>query len=270
MLVINVDNKNIWSSFLLENNSSILQSWQWGELQKNCGRKVYRLAVKEGSDILLGAQVISYPLPFGKSYLYCPRGPIAQLKTCPESYRGIKNLSRAESRDEKIKIILKGLLQRVREIAVVERAIFLRIDPEIEEKSELAIAMEGLGFKAVKKQVQPQNTLWLDLSLGEADLLAGMHHKTRYNIHLAERKGIVIRQSNIQSDVDIFFALLQETAVRDDFSAHPREYYQRQLKILGQDNLLRLFLAEYQGKVIAGALVAFGGDKAVYLHGASG
>jgi len=246
MQIVTIKDKNTWNDIILENNGSLLQSWQWGEFQKSCQRPVWRLAVKDGNNILLAVQVVKYDLPFSKSYLYCPRGPVG-----------------------KYKIALKKLLQYIKMIAKKEKAIFLRVDPEVASQTELAKALQSSGFKLAKKQVQPQDTLTLDLARSEDKLLADMHHKARYNIRLAKRRGVTIRQSIDPRDVDTFFNLMKETTSRDQFSAHRPDYYQKQVEILGQENFLKLFLAEHEGRAIAAAVVSFFGHKAVYLHGAS-
>ncbi|MBU1178518.1 peptidoglycan bridge formation glycyltransferase FemA/FemB family protein [Patescibacteria group bacterium] len=243
-----IKDKNQWNSFLLCNDAHLLQSWQWGQFQEQCGRPVWRLAVGDNAKILAVTQVIKYELPLGKSYLYCPRGPVV----------GDSQITSPRS-----------LFEKIKKIAKQEKAIFLRVDPEVEEKSELAKFLREMDFNMAEKQVQPKDTLFLDLTKSEEDLLADMHHKARYNIRLAGRKGVVIRRSTNTTDVNKFYTLMEVTTERDKFSAHPPEYYQKQIEILGRDNLLRLFLAERKGEIIAAAIVSFFGDKATYLHGAS-
>ena len=246
MYIEEIKDKNTWNGIISGHDGSLLQSWQWGELQRNCQRKVWRLAFRDGDNFVLAAQIIKHTLPFNKSYLYCPRGPVG-----------------------KFKFAVKKLLKYLKTVGKKEKAIFFRVDPEVEDGAELFTALRKSGFKLAKKQVQPQNTLMLDLAKSEDDLLAGMHRKARYNIRLAQRRGVTIRQSVDPQDVDTFFDLMRETTKRDRFSSHLPEYYQKQVEILGQDNLLKLFLAEYEGQIIAVAIVSFFGNRATYLHGAS-
>ena len=119
--------------------------------------------------------------------------------------------------------------------------------------------------------------------------LAAMHEKTRYNIRLALRRGVEIRplpsilsptgRGKGEGGLDEFLKLLEETAKRDKFRAHPRAYYEKMTETLETAQQLngstterlfiQLWLARFEGKAIAGALVGYFGDTATYLHGAS-
>ena len=202
-----------------------LQSSKWEEFQKSLNRKTWRI-----KDIL----IIKHDLPLGKSYLYSPRVS---------------------------KEISKDFLKEVKEIARQEGSIFFKIEPEEFEvgpllRSDLKFFIESL------KQIQPVKTVILDISKSEKELLKQMHQKTRYNICLAQKKGIEIKESD---NIDSFIKLLKQTAKRDKFFLHPRKYYQKLL----ERGLTKLFLAYYQDKVIAANLICFFGKTATYLHGAS-
>ena len=97
-----------------------------------------------------------------------------------------------------------------------------------------------------------------------------MKQKTRYNIRLALKKGVHVRQSFSPQDVDAFLQLNRATTERDGFVAHEDDYYKTQTEILGRSGLLKLFVAEYSGEPLAVIVVAFHGKTATYLHGASG
>ena len=201
--------------------ASFLQSEKWMEFQRSLGRKVFDIE---------GAKVFKHELPFGKSYLYIPRGPsVASFQ-------------------------FSGELKR---IADVERAIFAKAEPEDD-----AIAQEliKLGFHHSVKTIQPNRTVVLDLTRSEDELLSSMHHKTRYNIGVAEKNGIVVEESD---DMNIFWDLMKKTTARDRFSSHPREYYE---KLLG---LCKLHVAWKDKTPLAAAMVMIHGNSAYYLHGAS-
>ena len=186
--------KEIWNGFIVENCSeSFLQSWEWGEFQKRVGRKAWRLGIYEVvlnnkneidklqiTKLIAVILIVKYDLPFGRSYFYCPRGPVAnKLK--------IKNY---ESK------IFNILFSEIKKIAKKEKSLFLRIDPPIEMNRELIMSLlkkvclpDGRGiseiFKKSRSEIQPKNTLLLDLVKSEEELLNDMKHKPRYNIRLA-------------------------------------------------------------------------------------
>lgn len=130
-------------------------------------------------------------------------------------------------------------------------AIFLRFEPEQEPT-------QGVRITAVN----PSVTLVTDLMQTEEQLLAAMHQKTRYNIRLAQKKGVVISESK---DADVWNALMDQTAKRDGFRAHPARYYRDMLEC----GIVKLFVAELDGKPLAAMIATFFGDTATYLHGAS-
>src|SRR3989344_1162881 len=108
-----------------------------------------------------------------------------------------------------------------------------------------------------------------DLSNPAKDLLVDFKLKTRYNIGLAQRAGVKIRASSEIADLEAFWQLTKETAKRDGFSPHPKEHYKKMFEIFAHTNFLKLFLAEYENKIIAANLVSFFGSTCAYLHCAS-
>jgi len=121
--------------------------------------------------------------------------------------------------------------------------------------------------------MQPREILVMDISKSEEDLLAQMKQKTRYNIKLAEKKGVKISVISEQGTVNNkylgeFLRLVEITAKRDKITSHPESYYRKMFEIIPGD-ILKLYVAEYEGKIIAANLVLFFGRTATYMHGAS-
>jgi lipid II:glycine glycyltransferase (peptidoglycan interpeptide bridge formation enzyme) len=92
-----------------------------------------------------------------------------------------------------------------------------------------------------------------------------MHSKTRYNINLAQKKGIIVKAGNSRHDFDEFWRLTLKTGKRDRFNHYTKDYYEKMLGIPG----VKLFLAEFNGKIIVTNIVIFHNQQAIYLHGAS-
>jgi lipid II:glycine glycyltransferase (peptidoglycan interpeptide bridge formation enzyme) len=190
-------------------------------------------------------------LPFNKCWLYCNRGPI------------FNNLS---------KKIFTNFLNEAKKLAKKENAIFLRIEPPFQKDSENSKnyieLLKKLKFRKAHASYQPQHTLIIDLSKSKEEILAQMKQKGRYNIRLAKKKGVKIKTGS-QSDIDVFFKLLNETTMRDKFKGHDKNFYKKMLEILGAKNMAKLYLAEYEGIVIAAIIVTFYKDTATYYYGAS-
>lgn len=118
--------------------------------------------------------------------------------------------------------------------------------------------------------VQPPNTVILDLRGSEEEILEGMHKKTRYNIRLAEKKGVVIREAEPE-ELPRWYELYRITSERDKISIHPESYY-RGLFSTSADfpqYPVKLWLAEHEGQLLAGIITVKAGDRVTYLYGAS-
>lgn len=250
MQIFEANNKAEYDSFLIGQEGPLLQSWHWGEFQKKLGRKVWRLLVTTNTGkYLAAASVIKQPLAYGKEYFYCPRGPVIAPAADLEKVCGL-------------------ILDKISDFKVAEKPVFLRIDP-LFENSERGDDLKRLGFQKLAWEIQPKDTFILDLSGTEDRILRQMKPKTRYNINLAERKGVTIEQYSDGSRMKIFWELLQQTTARDSFSPYPYVYYLNQLNVLGRAGQARLFVAFYQRRPLAAAIVAYFGKTAYYLHGAS-
>jgi peptidoglycan pentaglycine glycine transferase (the first glycine) len=104
----------------------------------------------------------------------------------------------------------------------------------------------------------------LDLNIASEELLRNMRKTTRYSIRQAEKVGVLVEKS---VDIDKFVQLYEETMKRQGFVGHKgiREEYE----VFHKNDMCDLFLAEYQGKTMAGALIIYFGQQAIYHHGAS-
>lgn len=249
-----------WNSFVLLNKGEFLQSWEWGDFQELTGipstslgaGKIWRLAaVGDNGEILAVALIIRPELPLARNYLYCPRGPV---------FKSPKPNPPAGGQNPKL---IELFLEKIREIARKEKSVFLRIEPT----KETVILSEKNAIPGIN--LQPRNTLILNITKSEEQLLAEMKQKTRYNIKLAEKRGVKIRMSDkntLKTDFEKFWFLTEETARRDKIKTHPKEYYREMLKVLP---FAKMFLAEYGGEALAANIVFFFGSRVIYLHGAS-
>ncbi|MFA5986635.1 MAG: peptidoglycan bridge formation glycyltransferase FemA/FemB family protein [Parcubacteria group bacterium] len=116
--------------------------------------------------------------------------------------------------------------------------------------------------------MQPRHNLIIDIAKDEEELLKNMKSKTRYNVRLAQKKGVTVFASKEQKYVDAFCALVGQTAVRKEVSFHDKSHYEKIINTLSDDHV-QLYIAEYNGNVIAANLVSFYGGVATYLHGAT-
>ncbi len=116
--------------------------------------------------------------------------------------------------------------------------------------------------------MQPKQNFIINIDLPDDKLLANMKSKTRYNVRLAQRRGVKIIVSRDKKYIDKFIDLVEQTAKRKGISFHDGEHYQQMFKNIPED-VLQLYVAEYGGEVVATNIVSFYGGAATYLHGAT-
>lgn len=220
--------KSEWNNWFLEQKQAeFLQSWQWGEFQEQTGKKALRLQVFEGKQVSGQLQGFVHTLGLGLNYVYFPR---------------IWNLESG---------IMTEVIGRLKK----KNFVFIRIE-NCSEISNIPYSTFHIPSR------QPQTTLILDLTKSEDELLQAMHSKTRYNIRLAERKGVKVKQ---EKDIEVFWKLNQETIERDKFKSYAKEYYQKMLNL----GICHQLTAYYNDKPIAANLLISFADTCTYLHGAS-
>lgn len=174
--------------------------------------------------------VIKMPLTKWQNYLYIPRTDV-------------------EFTEDKLNVL--------RKLTQAENSVFIRIEPVKQN-------LENLGFNKIRSQ-QPQKTLIIDLSKTEEELLKSMHQKTRYNIRLAAKKGVNIRICDNSEEFDLFYDIIKDTYSRKNKKSFSRDYYQS----LFNNELTKIFFAQYQGKIIVANMIVFYGDTVTYVHGGS-
>jgi len=166
------------------------------------------------------------------------------------------------------------LLQDLARIAKEENAIFARIEPHTNaDTARIEDLRKSWRIRHAKKRFTPEHTLILDLEKTEEELLAQMKPKGRYNIGVARKNGVVVKQSNDkipEKDFDAFYKILEKTGERDEFGIHPKSFYKTLLDTFIPKKMASLFLAyDKKGVVVAGIIVIFYGDTATYYYGAS-
>jgi lipid II:glycine glycyltransferase (peptidoglycan interpeptide bridge formation enzyme) len=255
-LEIKGDRKKDWNGFIIKNRSdAFLQSFDWGKFQESVGRKVFYYTVSIDDDFLAVVLIVEHQMPFGLKYWYMPRGPV------------ITSQVNIKDRED----ICKFLIENISKESKKKGIVFLRMDPAEEIGAENDFIESGLKY--IEGSVQPKDTLVLDLKKSEEEILGEMKQKTRYNIRLAEKKGVEIFPEELtEVGFDFFWSLMGETSTRDAIVSHSRDYYYKLLNELREEsNDLKayLYFAKYQENIIASNIVLFFGDYAVYLHGAS-
>jgi lipid II:glycine glycyltransferase (peptidoglycan interpeptide bridge formation enzyme) len=161
------------------------------------------------------------------------------------------------------------VLQDLSDLAAGPRTVVIKIEPDVAASAQAEALLRSAGWARSSQTVQFSSTMVLDVRGTDDQLLAGMKTKTRYNVRLAEKRGVAVRAGSQGEDLDRLYALYAETAVRDGFVIRPRDYYLRAWGSFVDAGLAQPFLAEIGGRAVAGLIVFRFGDRAWYLYGMS-
>lgn len=244
-----------WNALVEANpdGGHIYQSREWGEFKFTFGWQPLHLIFEHGGHqtaILL----IAKSVPLVGTIYYCPKGP------------GI--FARAKA-DKESKAAMKALAGELADFLRTHdpKAVVLKVEPEVEEG---AIDLRSLGFRKAKSDLQFKATIIVDISAPAEDLLASFKQKTRYNIRLAEKKGVTIERLPMdEAGVDLMYKLMSATKDRAGFFLRRKEYFAGYWQKLWEANLAQFFVARHDGEVLAGVYATVFGNRAYYKDGGS-
>lgn len=232
----------------------LLQSFEWGDLKSRSGWRPVRVVAERDGEIVAAASLLKRAIPkVGRCIMYAPRGPVLDTQDVE---------------------LVKEFTAYLRQTATKYKAILLKIDPPVPVEDTVSEKnLREVGFVPLSSDgfggTQPKCVMQLDLDKSADDLLASFKPKWRYNIRLAEKKGVTVRMDCDKSDLPAFYELLKETCKRDGFLVRGYQYFEDMWDCLVPAGFMRLVLTYYEGKPIAGAIAYLFGDKAMYTYGAS-
>lgn len=258
-----------WNDLLLTlAGAHFLQTTEWAVIKNKVGWKaIQKIWTNEQDDVVGMAQILVrsfsiFGIKLPLSILYVPKGPILNWN------------------DDKLACqVLKDLADLARK----EHALFMKIDPDVWIGTGIPATDDStdnvVGFKVQQKlaeygwhysddQIQFKNTVIIDLTQSLPELLASMKQKTRYNIGLAERKGVTIRQGS-QNDFENLYRMYAETSLRDGFVIRSREYYLEVWNSFYETGFLIPLIASVEGEDIAGLMLFIFGKNSWYVYGMS-
>ena len=249
-----INDSLLWDQALLGlPTPHVLQCWAWGELKSQTGWRASRwLWQREGEPVAGGALLtrrLAGRVPLAVSYV--PKGPILDWADAD---------------------LATAVLEQLAALARRSGSIFLKIDPDVRVDQPTGEAvrtlLRRLGWTPSAEQIQFRNTVVSDLSMDEDAILAGMKPKWRYNIRLADRKGVAVRSGG-SADLETFYAMYAETGDRDGFLVRPFPYYRMIWERFLAEGRAHLLLATVEGSAVAGILLFRFGATAWYFYGAS-
>ena len=244
-----------WNSALSDlPTAHVLQTWEWGAFKSRHGWQParYLWTASDGDRPCAAASVLTRRLGrFPSAVMYVPKGPALNYGNT---------------------ILLEQTLARLETTARQERALFVKIDPDVwADTAEGKMVVERLrnrGWRPSREQIQFRNTMLLDLKPGPDDLLMAMNSKWRYNTRLAGRKGVMVRRGAL-NDLPLLYAMYAETAARDGFIIRPEDYYADAWGLFIKAGLAQPLVAEVKGEPVAMVIIFQFAGRAWYMYGAS-
>ncbi len=252
-----------WNSALADLPAAhVLQTWEWGTFKSRYGWQPSRHLWLDsaGGRPCAAASFLTRRLGRHPSaVMYVPKGPTLDYG----------NTS-----------LLDQVLAYLEDTARRERALFLKIDPDVRadaaEGRMVVEILRGRGWRPSREQIQFRNTMLVDLSHSPEELLAAMKSKTRYNLRLAGRRGVAVRQG-VLADLPLLYEMYAETAARDGFVIRPEDYYHDAWGSFIEAGLAQPLIAEVEGEPVAMVVIFHfpsnplrtGAGRAWYMYGAS-
>ncbi|NVP17754.1 peptidoglycan bridge formation glycyltransferase FemA/FemB family protein [Candidatus Gracilibacteria bacterium] len=161
--------------------------------------------------------------------------------------------------------INSDFLEKVKSLCKIEKSLFIQFET-LNYANDLSIKLEGVANNYYKKFITPYTAI-IDLNLREDEILSMMKPKGRYNIKLAEKKGVIVKEvEKTKENIEIFYNLMIETTSRDNFNGNSLDYYMTFLNSLKES---KLFIAFFDDKPISAGIFTFIGEEAIYYYGAS-
>ena len=242
-----------WDEFVANHpHGSILQTTNWARLKNRFGWTSHRVWMRKDGELIAGAQVLYRSVAAGLVKMaYIPHGPMVDWDDAEQ---------------------VAVLFNQIDQAAYDRGASILKMEPLLWQSEAMNAKWQAICQKhnllPNTDTIQPPNTVLIDLRPSPDEILANMKQKTRYNIRLAAKKEVTVRQGGL-ADIAAFNKLMRVTGERDQFGVHTPMYYHAAYEIFAPMGQCALFLAEFEERPLAGVMVFALGKTAAYLYGAS-
>jgi len=225
--------------------SHVIQSWEWGEFRKKTGVEVVRLGEFEGNKLKKAYQFTIHSVPYIKQKIgYLPKGPMPS----------------------------RSMVDGLSSIAKQRNIAYIKLEPDVEVSGKSKSTVESLkrlGLVKAKKSLFTKYNFVLDISKSEEEILAGMHPKTRYNIRLAQKKGVEVYDSTEDRDFEIYLKLYFETTKRQKYFGHTQHYHRLAWETLKKAGMAKVMIAKYGKEPLVAWMLLNFKDTLYYPYGGS-
>lgn len=247
MLHKHITDKNYWEDFILKSGykTSFFQSWAWGEFEKSLGKQVTRMGFYSDDKLVAIAQIVEVDAKRGR-FLHIRNGPVVNWDN---------------------ENIVKELLAQLKIIGKELGVDFVRISPHVNYSNYNSEFWKKQGFVTNQMHDVDAEITWvLDLKQDLETILQNMRKNTRYYIRKAEKDGVKIIKSKNIEDLNKFYEVYEDTVKRQKWNAYNYNYLKKEFETFTKEGDISIYLAEYQGKIIAASLFIYYHGETFYHH----
>lgn len=253
IIFIEIVEKDIWETFIsVHPEANFLHSWYWGEFHSALGKKIHRIGAyrtdSQGTQSLVGVMLMIIEEAKRGRHILVPAGPICDWGDGE---------------------LLQAMVREMQRIAKLEKAVFVRVRPELPDTKEIQKLFKELGFITAPTHLHAELTSVVDLTPSLDDILKNMRKQTRAEIRKAEKENVQVSTTTDPKAIRGFYDREVLTARRQGFVPFSYEFLFQQFKIFTQAGLAKLYTATHDGEVLAEAFVIFYGNQSAYHYGVS-
>lgn len=217
----------------------VIQSWQWGQFRKSLEIPLIRYGLFQDNKLVRAFQISFHKIPLLNKFVgYLPKGPF------PDS----------------------ELAQALKQISKEKNCAFIKIEPDIEVNNKTAIDPD---FRKAIKPLFTKYNFILDLSSSEEELLKNMHPKTRYNIRLAQKKGVKVVISGDKDALQTYLELYFQTTKRQRYFGHNENYHAKIYETFSKTGQVKFAIASLANTPLVAWMLLIRGDTLYYPYGGS-
>lgn len=219
----------------------VIQSWEWGEFRKSLGLPLLRYGIFKAGKLTTAFQLTLHKIPFTSQFVgYLPKGPLPD----------------------------KELAEALTKIGQENNCALIKVEPNMLVGDNPLFSMYPSFLPSPKSYFTKYNFI-LDLTQSEEDILKNMHPKTRYNIRLAQKRGVVVEERTDDRAFEIYLKLYFETTKRQNYHGHDENYHRQAWAQLKKAGLARLLIGFYNKKPLSCWMLLNFKDTLYYPYGGS-
>jgi lipid II:glycine glycyltransferase (peptidoglycan interpeptide bridge formation enzyme) len=243
------ESKGKWNRFVKGyDNTTFIDSWTWGDFENLLGSKFHRVAVYRDDDMVAALPIKKVTALRGR-YLHLRHAPVMDWEDVELAKQVVKYLRRRA---------LRGGWH------------FVRMSPPLFKSPLNQDILEDLGLiESSSHDVDAENTLVVDLTKTEEELMSYMRKNTRYYIRRAKRDGISVITTSGMENFDTFWEIFIDSVDRNDWAAYSKDYVKTEYELFSSRGMSRMFFSMYEDKAIAAAIFTYFNGQSFYHHSGS-